>query len=148
VSRAVHCSSGVLLVLAALLLCGGGPASAATAPPARWTEAKAETRIEHGTYRVVDKGEVFWANNGVLSLRPTLAQARAQGGPQRVIDLLAAQLAAAEVKLAQAEAGRALTLASCKGTYGRKLGPANGFGSYRIPTYTRFRCEATVVGRT
>ena len=45
-------------------------------------------------------------------------------------------------------AGRALTLASCKGTYGRKLGPARGFGSYRIPTYTRFKCEATLVGQT
>jgi hypothetical protein len=140
VNRAVH--SGILVVLAALLLFGGGTASAVTAPVLRWTEPKAESRIERGTYRVFSKGEVFWANDKVTRLRAVLDHMlRDTRVPPHIIEQTKVWLADAEAELATATAGRALTSASCTGYYGRRPSPAG-------PRYTRFKCEATLVGQT
>ena len=87
---------------------------------------------------------MFYANSDAVKYRSFVATVTAQCQsrpttcpPPHIMDLLRAKLAEAEAKLAEATAGRALTLASCEGYYGR-VGQR----------YTRFRCEATLVGQT
>ena len=136
-SRVAHGSSGIVVIVIAALL-GAGAATAATAP-VRWTEAKAEARIDRGTYRVVNKGEVFWANNSVVSHGAFVANVeaicKAHGNCPlpHVWAIILANQARYEAELAQAKAGHALKDTDCKGTFGRKRN-----------TYKKFKCEAVI----